>query len=98
MTRKCFAKFSEYDFYMGQTIQEQTKWNLWKTTFKIFEVMFLFKLKNGNTKRMYEICSKLTRKTPERRLKQISQIVPVFPTVDFEQTNGGWMVYVKTKP
>ena len=47
---------------------------------------------------MYEICSKLTRKTPERRLKQISQIVPVFPTVDFEQINDGWMVYIKTKP
>ena len=41
MTRKCFAKFSEYHFYMGQSIQEQTKWNLWKAAFKIFEVMFL---------------------------------------------------------
>ena len=65
---------------------------------KYLKSCFLFELKNGNTKRMYEICSKLTRKTPERRLKQISQIVPVFPTVDFEQINGGWMVYIKTKP
>ena len=46
---------------------------------------------------MFEICSKLTLKTPERRIsgvfnvnfEQISHCFGV-STVDFEQVNAGW--------
>ena len=67
MTRKCFAKFSEYEFYMGQSIQEQTKWNLWKTAFKIFEVMFLVQTQEWkhqkNVWNLFEVNKKDTRTT-----------------------------------
>ena len=49
--------------------------------------IYLFKVNDGNAKAMYEIRSKLTTKTPERRrsnvfivnFEQISLIVLVFP-------------------
>ena len=47
--------------------------------------IYLFRVSNGNTRTICEICSKLTIKTPERRrvfmvnLKQIYHIVLVFP-------------------
>ena len=51
--------------------------------------IYLFKVKNGNTRTMCEICSKLTIKTAQRRsgrsgvfiinLEQISHTVLVFP-------------------
>ena len=61
--------------------------------------IFLFKINNGNTRTMYEICSKLTISTPEGRhwrpsgvlvvhFEYISHIVPV-PIVDFKQVNFG---------
>ena len=31
-------RMQKYESYMGQNIQESTKWNLWKVTFKKFEV------------------------------------------------------------
>ena len=41
--------------------------------------IYLFKVSNGNTRTMCEICSKLTIKTPERVTVSI---------VDFEQVNA----------
>ena len=52
--------------------------------------IYLFKVSNGNIRTIYEVCSKLTRKTPERfhwnysgiyitNFEQISHIVLVFP-------------------
>ena len=52
--------------------------NFWKIYFvhtcKLMEIsenisanIYLFKVNNGNTRKKYEICSKLTVKTPERR-------------------------------
>ena len=57
--------------------------------------IYLFKVNNGNTRRMCEICSKLTIKTPERlwhwrrsvafivNFERIAQIVIVFPLLTF---------------
>ena len=42
--------------------------------------IYLYKVNNGNNRKMYEICSKLTKAT-ERRLRRRSGIF----TVDFEQ-------------
>ena len=60
--------------------------------------IYLFKVNNGNTRKMFEICSKLTIKTPERywrrsgvfidNLEQISHIVLVFSLFRFEQVNA----------
>ena len=33
--------------------------------------IYLFKINNRNTRKSYEICSKVTKKTPERRLKSL---------------------------
>ena len=52
--------------------------------------IYLFQVNNRNTRKRYEICSKLTIKTPERRqwrrsgvfifkFEHISQFFPVFP-------------------
>ena len=48
-------------------------------------VIYMFKVNNGNTRTMCEICSKLTIKTPERsdvfivNFEQILHIVIMFP-------------------
>ena len=64
--------------------------------------IYLFKVNNGNTRTMCEICSKLTIKTPERRHRHrfwclycelwtdITHCSCVF-IVDFEQVNAGWV-------
>ena len=43
--------------------------------------IYLFKVNNGNTRTMFEICSKLTIKTPERRQLRRSGVF----IVNFEQ-------------
>ena len=48
---------------------------------KIPAGIFLFKVSNGNTKRMCRICSKLTIKTPKRRHWHHSSVI----VVNFEQ-------------
>ena len=64
--------------------------------------IYLFKVNNGNTSTMCEICSKLTKKTPERRqwrrtgifivnCEQISHIILVNSVADFEYVNA-WRV------
>ena len=53
---------------------------------------YLFKVKNKNTKKRYEICLKLTIKTPERR--QLWTYFSPFSNVsivDFEQINISWV-------
>ena len=35
--------------------------------------MYLFKVNNGHTRAMWQICSKLTIKTPEQRQKEFQQ-------------------------
>ena len=58
----------------------------------------LFKVKNGNTRKKYEIYSKLTLKTPERRLsgvfivnfEPISTPFSSVSIIDFEQVNVSW--------
>ena len=70
---------------------------------KLFLKWHLFaQSNNGNTGTMSQNCSKLTIKTSERRHWnrscafivnfEISHIVPVFPLVDFEQVNVGWVI------
>ena len=60
-------------------------WNRLKHQFEQFFIfmdptsIYLFKVSNGNTRTMCEICSKLTIKTPERVTVSI---------VDFEQVNA----------
>ena len=56
--------------------------------------IYLFKVNNGNTKTMREICSKLTIKTPEPRpgifivhFDQISYIVLLFPLFTLNEPN-----------
>ena len=46
--------------------------------------IYLFKVNNRNTRRRYEICSKLTIKLPERR--------HVVSVVNFEQVNVSWVI------
>ena len=64
-------------------------------------VNFMFKVSNRNTVTRYEMCSKLTIKTPERRqwrgsgvfivnFEHISHLVLVVSIVNFEQVNAGW--------
>ena len=57
---------------------------------------YLFKVNNRNTRKLYEICLKLTIKTPERcfsffivNVKHISHLFLMF-TVDFEQFVACW--------
>ena len=60
--------------------------------------IYLFKVKNGNTRKRCEIYSKLTIKTPERRLFGVfivnfeSIFVPssIVSIVDFDQVNVSW--------
>ena len=63
--------------------------NSWNFSMHSFSRIYLFKVSNGNTRRMYEICSKLTIEALERRhwhhsgvffvdIEQISYIVLVF--------------------
>ena len=47
----------------------------------------MFKINNRNTRTRCEICSKLTKKTPERRY--FTPYSSVF-IVNFEQVNAGW--------
>ena len=59
---------------------------------------YLLKVNNGNTRRMFEICSKLTIKTTKRRVftvnfEQISHIFVVFPLSTYEKVNAGWVDY-----
>ena len=60
--------------------------------------IYLFKVNNGSTRTMCEICSKVLKRTPERRhrcrsavlfinFKQISHIGLVFSIFNFEQVN-----------
>ena len=41
----------------------------WNILFHILVCIYLFKVNNGNTRTMCEVCSKLTIKTPEWRLR-----------------------------
>ena len=59
---------------------------------------YLFKVNNGNTRIVFEICSKLTTKTPERChacrsdvFEQISHYCWRVSIVDFEKVNDGWI-------
>ena len=57
---------------------------------------YLLKVKNWNTRTRYEICSKLTIKTPERRHWLYCWLWTYFTPcssvsiVNFEQVNAGW--------
>ena len=64
----------------------------------------MFKFNNRNTRTRYEICSKLTIKTPERRqwrrsvvfivnFKRISHV----SIVNFEQVNASWLFKIFSK-
>ena len=64
--------------------------------------IFLFKINKGNTITMSEICSELTRKTPEWRqwcrssgffgnFEQILHCLRVY-IVNFEQVNADWVL------
>ena len=47
---------------------------------------YMFQVNNRNTRTMYEICSKLTMKTPERRhWRHLGVFV-----VNIEEVNSGW--------
>ena len=50
----------------------------------------LFKVSNGNIRTMYEICLKLTVKTPERR--------QLYRNHFFEQVNGAWVAEAYLEP
>ena len=63
--------------------------------------IYLLKVKNRNTKERWEICSKLTIKTAERRqwchlgvfivnFDNMSHLFLMFLFVDFEQINVSW--------
>ena len=51
---------------------------------------FMFKVKNRNTRPRYEVCSKLTIKTPERRRSIYFPPCSSVSIVNFEQVNAGW--------
>ena len=54
--------------------------------------IYLFKVNNRNTRKSYEICSKLTIKTPERHqwLWTYFTAFSSVSIVDFEQVNVSW--------
>ena len=60
--------------------------------------IYLFKLNNRNTRKRYEIRSKLTIKTPERRrsgvfivnFERTSHLFSSVSIVEFEQLNVNW--------
>ena len=66
------------------------------------DVNYLLKVKNGNTRIMCEICSKLTIKTPERRNWRRSGVFivnfehSVF-IVNFEHVIAGWEEFKYSK-
>ena len=63
---------------------------------------YLFKVRNGNTRKRCKICSEVTIKTPERRrwrlgvfvvtFEHILHVFLVLSFVDFEQVNVNWVV------
>ena len=64
--------------------------------------IYLYKVNNGNNRKMYEICSKLTKAT-ERRLRRRSGIFIVdfeqvfrdcsdVSIVDFKHVNANWVL------
>ena len=66
--------------------------------------IYLFKVNNEDARTMYEVCSKLILKLPERRhlrrsgicivnFEQISHIVLVFPLLTQNKKNAGWEVF-----
>ena len=65
----------------------------WKLSYSLLlykpTIFYLFKVKNGNTRTICEICSKLTINIPERRhwlqFEQISHIVLLFPLSTFSK-------------
>ena len=52
--------------------------------------IYLFKVSNRNTRKIYEICSKLTIKTPERRQRHRSSVF----VVNFEYISRLFLVYL----
>ena len=57
--------------------------------------IYLFKVNNGNSRKVSEICSKLTIKTPEgsqRLCKLLTDFIYCsgLSTVDFEKVNTDW--------
>ena len=50
--------------------------------------IYLLKVSNKDTRKSCEICSKITIKTPERRLTPFSSV-----SSDFEQVNVSWEAY-----
>ena len=52
--------------------------------------IYLLKVNNRNTRTKCEICSKLTIKTPERRLWPIP--CSSVSIVNFEKVNAGWLI------
>ena len=63
--------------------------------------IYLFKVKNGNTRKLSEIYSELTIKTLEWRVVNLASILltmskfthrAVFTNVDFEQVNASWVM------
>ena len=52
---------------------------------------YMFQVNNRNTRTMYEICSKLTIKTPERRhWRHLGVFV-----VNIEEVNSGWALIIE---
>ena len=49
-----------------KTVGEPTKVRFWLWKYMFSATIFLVKVNNRNTRKWYEICSKLTIKTPER--------------------------------
>ena len=61
-------------------------------------IIYMFKVNNGNTRTMCEICSKLTIKTTERRHWRQNDVIYFthcsgVTTVDFEQMNAIWVAW-----
>ena len=55
--------------------------------------IYLFKVNNRDTGKTYEICFKLTIKTPERRHWRTD--IDIFhTTVNFEQVNVSWVIHI----
>ena len=55
--------------------------NSWNFSMHSFSRIYLFKVSNGNTRRMYEICSKLTIEALERRHWHHSGVLNRFHTL-----------------
>ena len=61
------SKSIDWFLYEGNTdiLWVKTNDSLWASSYPAS--IYLFKVNNGNTRTMCEICTKLTIKTPERR-------------------------------